>query len=1070
MTNIEAPNYWRGRLDRAISEWDPHTLAEIILWLEMLVKPSYLFDGPDPLPNGRPPHDVVVAAGRMLLERLGELAQADRWAWEALALPAASRYGRRDPGEVDAKLARYREALERASVLAEGKDQVLELLILARLARCYRDEFALDNSVSAAMRMLTILDRDEGDRPSIIDRLVATPDFLPPRPEVLARFRVDAHIRASLAARFHRDYTTAIEHRDDAIRAAERLIEDQPNLLVESLGVRAALARATGDLPKNDECLLRQRELVRELNWWMTNSLELNSRGSEALAFADFETALACQVQRLVVRLRGEGFEIQEPITPELTLSVVAEITQAGRLPLLTAVGNISYEIARYVISSGRCLFDPGARVEARGWLGVADAAWADIGMNGVVAVRFRQLELDVLDGVAPPPLEVGRRMADLSREWRRPVGQRRAAIQATHDGEAGDPVVLQRLLELRQDAPPIDRAHLDVGVARWHLRAGDQAHSTKDSSTAADHWAIAVSTAASAAEGLLVRQYLDQLPTETPIAEVYLSLEQYIEAMSVQADALRRLRQIPPPAADQRRAVPTTSEELNVRLRVLPAMARRLAATGTTLQRRTTARQLAPLLSAALELALELDDADAVDAISEVARRDATGSILASMAREPGMSDDIARLARELTAAFRANLSDDSEPEGPRAGGEGQDSTGTAAHPDQGHRALVIEDRLMDTLDVFGTLVGPVARALIDPTDVTSATAEKLLGIPGAPHAILSLWLHDNHVVRHLAWRTEGGVEHRLDQSPAPPWLAGFDVSEEPNLLMAAVDTLTTVLFPPDLLARLAEIDPEHPLHLTIVPTGLMVIPFAAVPVSRQYLLVDLAVITIVQSLTAAIALSRADDGSKPEGQPIATYDTRRLKHAQSEYDLLWSHRGPIHRVSSLEELRAAMAGAHAEKQHGMFVLALHGLRGSDGWSQAKVMPNGDLLRTAHVLEWNIPSLVVGASCDTDIRADDGGELGGFPLAFQMKGAQLVVGTLTRVNDEATADIMGLFYAAIASEIAPAAALREAQRTWLKGGTQRGQNRRADRHLWAFHVAYGHSPSGSRPEERNRL
>lgn len=1051
----EGASYWRHRLLNAESVRDLNTLAEIILVAESGFLPAYLIGQPNPLPFGRPPGLTVKSAGHALLQVLEQQSLEDAWAWEAIGHQAAYRYSRSAPGEVDQKLLDHVSHLEHALGLATGRDPLLEVFLLQKLSIRSRDVFEYQKSLDAAGRMLNVLDDADVRLPSVLYKLVGRPDILRPLPDALASFRLQAHTRARIAARNLRDYSRAAEHADLEILAAEALVDNQPNLLISALGERAGLARTMGDIHTNDTCLQRQRQLAKQRPWWLTESIVHRSTGNEAEFFSDYDTARRCELERLETRIKGEGLPL-ESVTPENTAAIARQLHDANQQQLLTAVGNITYNLGANLLQSHRCHLDPAARIEARQWLDVAEEAWRDIAMNGLYAIKFRRLQLDILDNQAPPPLEVGRRMVKLSRQWRRPGGQLRAALMATVEGASGDTVVLGRLRELQQGAPAIDIAHLNVGVGRWHLRAGDAALGEGDLKGAIEHWQHAVSAGATAADGLAIPR-----PGQHP---VLLNAQRHIDALTIQADAQQQLRHHHR-LMSSRDSVPSAEEELSTRLRSLPAIARRVAASGTPIQRRTTADMYARPLSSALELAMELSDFDAVDAICEVVRRDAAGVILAGMARDPNTPEKVAGLARELTAALRASLDPSSDEPGmtvsPEAAADPGESSSESELPpfDLGQRAATIEDQLAGALDVMGTVIGPVARAIFDPTDVTSSTAERLLRHQSSPHALLSLWLRDDdRLVRHLAWRTDQGVQHYVDWVPAPSWLRGLTAADtEPDHLMAALDNLGAVLFPDQLYRILTALDPDHPLDLTIVPTGLLGLPFAAVPVTKQYLLVDLATVAIVQSLTAAQALAQGLEHerlSEPVNSAVAVYDSR-LTYAEQEFRDLIKHHREVHRVASLEELATELGADREPGWSGMFVLALHGLRGGDGWSQTKLMPTGQRLRTAHILEWQIPNLVVGASCDTDIRAEDGGDLGGFPLAFQMKGARLVIGTLTKVNDEATAEIMGLFYAAVAAHLSPARALRHAQRTYFSA-----LGRKSARQLWAFHIAYGYSDS----------
>ncbi len=76
---------------------------------------------------------------------------------------------------------------------------------------------------------------------------------------------------------------------------------------------------------------------------------------------------------------------------------------------------------------------------------------------------------------------------------------------------------------------------------------------------------------------------------------------------------------------------------------------------------------------------------------------------------------------------------------------------------------------------------------------------------------------------------------------------------------------------------------------------------------------------------------------------------------------------------------------------------------------------------------------LVTLSACETLVGRDYGGTgLIGMHSAFFYAGAHNVLGTLWRVEDQAAAEIMGTFYDGFAKGLAPADALREAQRNHL--------------------------------------
>jgi CHAT domain-containing protein len=92
---------------------------------------------------------------------------------------------------------------------------------------------------------------------------------------------------------------------------------------------------------------------------------------------------------------------------------------------------------------------------------------------------------------------------------------------------------------------------------------------------------------------------------------------------------------------------------------------------------------------------------------------------------------------------------------------------------------------------------------------------------------------------------------------------------------------------------------------------------------------------------------------------------------------------------------------------------------------------PQDGFLRLHDIYNLHLPvDLVVLSACNTGLGKDVKGEgLIGLTRGFMYAGASSVVASLWKVDDEATAELMNLFYAAMFQEgLSPAAALRKAQ------------------------------------------
>jgi CHAT domain-containing protein len=133
-------------------------------------------------------------------------------------------------------------------------------------------------------------------------------------------------------------------------------------------------------------------------------------------------------------------------------------------------------------------------------------------------------------------------------------------------------------------------------------------------------------------------------------------------------------------------------------------------------------------------------------------------------------------------------------------------------------------------------------------------------------------------------------------------------------------------------------------------------------------------------------------------------------------------------------EEGATRAALADAAPRHGVLHLAAHGAARLDNPVFAHVQLADGQLSATDVFNLDLRgALVVLSACETGRYAIRGGdEPVGLVRGFLYAGAKALVQSLWRVEDGATARLMGRFYRALRAGVPPGAALRAAQRALL--------------------------------------
>ena len=281
---------------------------------------------------------------------------------------------------------------------------------------------------------------------------------------------------------------------------------------------------------------------------------------------------------------------------------------------------------------------------------------------------------------------------------------------------------------------------------------------------------------------------------------------------------------------------------------------------------------------------------------------------------------------------------------------------------------------------------------------------------------------------------------------------------------------------------------------RLIVVPDGaLHDVPFAALPdpLHRGALVVRHEVVTL-PSATTLVVLRRELASRRPAPKLVAVLadpvfdptDSRvrspralrshavvpdarpltRLPFSRDEADRILALAPERQRLKATDFDASRELAASAEMSQYQFVhFATHAFRDDrrpmlSGIVLSLVGPGGEerngFLRLPDVFALRLHAeLVVLSACETGSGGQAHGEgLSGLTLAFFYAGAARVLSTLWKVDDEATAEMMALFYKELLSgrNTSPAAALRSAQNALQQ------QRRWRDPYYWSGFVLYG--------------
>jgi len=1014
---MTARSEWSEVLAAAGRDGAAGTLAMLCVAGDDIVADHVFSESVEGRPGGRPARWTVRRAAALILGSpestphqrvIGLIA---RYASPRRGLTAGARF--------DLDLAAFRNSCEEAVVAANALGAP-ELIGWAhfRAGKAAYGQMSWDDAIAHLESGAACLEHalaSASRPPGTIAAAAGRPSWLPP-PETLLRTLVCKclHLLCRVAESTGRyDFWAAACERFR--RQAEPLIPARASLYSESLMHRAAIARAQGD---RDAFRRLEAELGRvfpdEGGLPHPEVIRMRMGNAEALRDWDRVVELAQDCIGTIAARAGSPFDVTPPPPAEVQ-TFVAGLHAAGARHRLIAVGNAAYALANAGYRNCSTVVEPAA------WLDVAEACWHQIGMNAPCAVQLSRLRLLARDLEGTELDLVIAKMVDVSRIGLRYALRRNAALDAARLCRPGDTVPRDRLREMLKADPGAGIGHparLHGALALWQFRAAEAAVRTPKS---VQRWRRVEKRARLAAV---------ELERQGTMIDPELAAECWHAAASAAAHLGAE--------DDDRR--------LELLVNAVNCVAQRLASLSTQAERGRAIERSGPIFEEAAELALRRDHAAALDFVLEASRRDRVGVLLANLSKEEVVSATVRSAAEQVQATSVAL--------------HGSDAAGvfTATLPvcsgDRfGRSAEALAHRRQRAITRAEQVIGPLV-AQADVKISESYTAAQVLrdARPAGQFVILQFAPAGRpaggrlEFYRRLSWQTgDGTVGEESVRIAMAADLVNVDASRPDYFAARRLEALGALLLPQQLRAMLAKPGTD-PVRLVVVPTGLFHVPFEALPLDEDSCLVDRAVLSLHSSLSTAASLVSAEPSATVGA--VTTYDPS-LKFAAAELAALRKEMD-VEEANTREALETALG--RGSTAYEMLVLGLHGDDDHDGWGQTKCLPDGTSIAAADVLGWTVPPLCVLASCHSSIKIRPGGELAGFPLALFLRGAKTVIGGLYAIEDEATSQILSLFWRCYAETHNPVLALHAAKTEWLAADPDR---RRYPRR-WAGLIVYG--------------
>lgn len=794
---------------------------------------------------------------------------------------------------------------------------------------------------------------------------------------------------------------------DRVLRYAETVRLERPRLWARAVQRQATLHRVLGNRVGIRQGLGQLSELAR------SDGPDRPAERSLLAAFAhtatdmgDWTRALELNRDRMESSLAAVRDQSDKAIRLESVEQVLAHLLAMGDRSYSAGIGNSCLEQAKALFMLGQTNENTETRDEALNLLDLAVMAYGDNGNNGVPGSRLTRIRILFHAGMITPQ-EATHELLTISRVGLRGGLLRNAVLEASRVCEPGDMEVKDRIMEALGGPDSTHLPRYRHALTIWlekEAKAKEKAGEPSD-------WDQVFYVASQTGEELLI---------DGRMVSPLLNMEAWLIAWG----------------AHERVFPSLPKERMGLALETVHALATQLVTVSDPGERSRLAEKYSHVFPSAAALAVELGDTAAAELVMEAARRERVGLLLAELTNNPSVGEAVREAAEGIRVANTAT------PE------EGQFRDGTRALAWRSYSSKAIQESRARAVKAATSVIGPAA-AMADLSKKPVPLAADLVQSQTTSTrqaAVLQLYRPANQP-RSLFWALN------LPDGTAECGRSDLSAVSLPNItgsgFWTRLEDLAELLLPESLRRFLINREGQPPLLLTIVPTGLLGIPFDQLPIQKDELfLLDRADVVLTGSLAMTNALY-----SLPLATPggwLSVYDHQRLDHAEAESLALAANHDPVQVITGCEELFGALK--LADHPHALLALGLHGSGDETGWGQTKLFPDGSTVTAAEALRWEAPRTSVLSSCHSKLETADGTELSGFPAALLLRGSTTVIGSLTEIDDHATSEIMSGFWELTGAGHGPVHALAQAKRNWLNSHPVGF----GEPWLWAPLIAYG--------------